>query len=226
MNRRSLLVSSLTAFAFPLEALATPQQLKSLVVVPRRGELAGETVYTNSFAVIIGITKYPNLPKDKQLDFSVKDATDLRNLLIASFGFLPENITLLTNEQATKVGIEKALSALGNGQRIKETDRVLVYFSGHGQTVPRPGSGETGFLIPHDAKVDLDHPENRAAYSETCLRMETIWQYLEDCNARHRLLLLDACFGGLIFKTKALGNKPSAVVVKGLLARPALQAIT
>ena len=50
----------------------------------------------------------------------------------ASYGFLPDNITMLTDEQATKQGIEQALASLGNGDRIKETDRVLVFFSGHG----------------------------------------------------------------------------------------------
>src|SRR5689334_16530152 len=141
-----------------VSAPARAQQTKSLAVVPRTGALANETVYTNSFAVIIGVGKYQNLPKDKQLEFAANDATDLRDLLVASYGFLPDNITTLTDEQATKQVIEQALASLGNGDRIKETDRVLVFFSGHGQTVARSGGGETGFLIPFDANVDLDHP--------------------------------------------------------------------
>ncbi|WP_309716799.1 hypothetical protein [Armatimonas sp.] len=99
MNRRSLLVSSLTALAFPLEAFARPQQIKSLAIVPRSGPLADTTVYTNSYAVLVGISAYAHLGKN--LSFAAKDATDLRDVLVASYGFLPENIAVLTDTQAT-----------------------------------------------------------------------------------------------------------------------------
>ena len=45
----------------------------------------------------------------------------------------------------TKASIEAALSAYTDNERVKERDRVLVYFSGHGQTVKLATGGETGF---------------------------------------------------------------------------------
>ncbi len=197
-----------------------------MAVRPKTGVLAGQTAYTNSYAIIIGIGDYAFLPKDKHLDFAAKDATDLRDVLIRSYGFPAENVTLLLDEQATRANIEAALSALSD-DRIKPDDRVLIYFSGHGQTVKLQDGGEMGFLIPHDAKVDMAHPENRSGYLKTCLRMDSLWGYLEASAAKHRLLLADACFGGLLIRGKALnGEKPNRAVIANLLARPALQAMT
>jgi hypothetical protein len=223
MNRRSLLVSSLTAFAFPLEALARPQQGKSLAVVPRSGELAGATVYTNSYAVLIGIT-YQQFPSELQIKTAEADVTDLKALLVESYGFLAENVTVLLDSQASRKGIEKALSGLADRKRVQATDRVLVYFSCHGQTIKTQDGGDTGFLIPADAELDLKDTTDPVPYLRDCLPMDGLWRYLESSPARHRLLLADACFGGLIVQGKNF-PKPSAATLRGFLAVPALQAI-
>ncbi|MCW3095928.1 MAG: polysaccharide deacetylase, partial [Chthonomonadaceae bacterium] len=166
-------------------------------------------------------------PKEKWLDFADQDATDLRDILVRSYGFLPENVTVLLNEQATKKGIEDALSALADEEKVKLDDRVLVFFSGHGQTVKLNDGTSRGFLIPFDAKVDLNRLNNAAPYLKTCLPMDSIWNYLEAIPARHRLLIADACFGGLLVKNKAIGpEKPNRAVVASLLTRPALQVLT
>lgn len=203
-----------------------PAQSKRLELVPEKGPLAGKPVYTNSFALIIGVDAYPNLPKDKQLRFAKKDARDLREILIRSYGFLSDNIILLLDKDATKTNIETALAALAE-ERVQPTDRILVYFSGHGQTVKLQDGGEMGFLIPYDAKVDLSHPGNRGGYLATCLRMDSLWGYLEASAARHRLLIADACFGGMLVRSKALSpERPNETLLAGLLTRPALQAMT
>jgi tetratricopeptide (TPR) repeat protein len=78
----------------------------------------------NSFALLIGI-KDPELP-------SVRDATDIRDVLINNAGYLPENVFLLTNEKATKEGVLSEFDNLIN--RIDEESKVLLYYSGHGKT--------------------------------------------------------------------------------------------
>ncbi|MCX6365115.1 MAG: SUMF1/EgtB/PvdO family nonheme iron enzyme [Armatimonadetes bacterium] len=223
MNRRTLLVSSLTALAFPLEAFARPQQGKSLAVVPRSGELAGATIYTNSYAVLIGIT-YQQFPSELQIKTAEADVTDLKALLVESYGFLAENVTVLLDSQASRKGIEKALSGLADRKRVQATDRVLVYFSCHGQTIKTQDGGDTGFLIPADAELDLKDTTDPVPYLRDCLPMDGLWRYLESSPARHRLLLADACFGGLIVQGKNF-PKPSAATLRGFLAVPALQAI-
>ncbi|MCW3054373.1 MAG: hypothetical protein JWN14_3543, partial [Chthonomonadales bacterium] len=191
------------------------------------GAYAGQTFYSNSHALLIGIHPYANLPKENWLDFADKDATDLRDILVRSYGFLPENVTVLLNEQATKQAIEDALSALADEEKVKPDDRVMVFFSGHGQTVTLNDGTPRGFLIPYDAKVDLKRLNNPAPYLKTCLPMDSIWNYLEAVPARHRLLIADACFGGLLTRSKGINaEKPNRAVVANLLTRPALQVLT
>jgi len=206
---------------------AQAQKTKTLAVAPKTGTYAGQTFYSNSHALLIGIHSYANLPKENWLDFADKDATDLRDVLVRSYGFLPENVTVLLNEQATKQAIEDALSALADEEKVKPDDRVMVFFSGHGQTVTLNDGTPRGFLIPYDAKVDLKRLNNPAPYLKTCLPMDSIWNYLEAVPARHRLLIADACFGGLLAKSKGINaERPNRAVVASLLTRPALQVLT
>lgn len=204
------------------------QNDKTLAVTPRTGPLAGKTIYTNSYALLIGVSHYQHLPQDKWLDYADKDAADLRNVLIQSYGFPAANVTTLLNEQATKEGILAALAALTSNQTVKPQDRVLIFFSGHGQTVKLTvGGGEMGFLIPFDGDVDLNNLDNPAPYLKTCLKMREIWDYLEACPAKHSLLLADACFSGLLAKSKDLGDEPvNAAALSELASLPARQVIT
>ena len=196
-------------------------------VSPTKGEYSGKTFYTSSHAIIIGINQYKNLSRDSWLQYAEKDALDMREILIRSYGFAPNRIKLLLNDQATKANIEAALSNLSNGDTVHGEDRALIFFAGHGQTVKLPTSGEMGFLIPYDAKVDLEKPENRGGYLQTCIAMNSLWSYLEGSAAKHRLLIADACYGGLLAKMRALrGERPNQTLVNRLLARPAMQAIT
>ena len=63
-----------------------------------------------------------------------------------------------------------------------------------------------GFLIPYDAMVDLENPDSRSGYLQTCIPMNSLWSYLEGSAAKHRLLIVDACYGGLLAKMRALSR--------------------
>jgi len=223
MDRRTVLLGGL-GLTLPAAAYTSQtSQTKSLVVKARTGDLADTALYTNSFAVLVGIT-YPKFPDNLQIPQATADVDDLRSLLVTSFGFLSENVVVLKDEQATKKGIEKALANLTDRKRILATDRVLVYFSCHGQTIKTQDGGDQGFLIPVDADIDLKDTANPGPYFSDCIPMDGLWRPLEACPARHRLLIADACFAGLTVQSKAF-PKPSAATLKGFLAVPALQAI-
>jgi len=68
----------------------------------------------------------------------------------------PITFIVLTDAQATRDNILLALSRIANTQRVTREDRVLIYFSGHGQTVSLPDGGAKGFLIPFDADIQLN----------------------------------------------------------------------
>ena len=110
-----------------------------------------DDIYDNSWALVIGIDKYQNV---KKLNYAVKDAESIQDILVNSFYFPSDNISLLTNGEATKQNILKSFSYIT--KKAQKNDRVLVFFAGHGDTMDLPGGGEKGYLIPVEGdKHDL-----------------------------------------------------------------------
>jgi hypothetical protein len=124
----------------------------------------------------------------------------MRQLLIDHFGFLPSHIITLTDEQATKASILEAMSQLTDSNQIHADDRVLIYYSGHGQGIKLTDGDEMGFLISHDAKIDFTNSKNPMQYYRTCLGMDELGRVSRLIPAKHVLFLVDACYGGLAAK--------------------------
>ena len=208
-------------------AVASPvmgQNARNLQLTVAEGPLADQPIYTNSYALLIGINKYPNLP-GYDLNWAVSDVTAVRDILVSHYGFPAENVTLLTDAQATKANIENVFAEYGNANKIGPNDRILIYFSGHGQTIKMPQGGELGFLIPHDAKVDLTDFNNATPYLKTCLRMDMLWQWADSTPAKHLLLVADACYSGLFASARGTESIDESIVKK-LVSVPARQIIT
>ncbi len=217
----------IAASSYGSAASAQPgDQSRRLVNVTPGQSVEVKEVYGASHALLIGVNKYPHIPANLQLHYAVKDVEDLRSVLVKSYGFPPENITTLTDETATLSNIRHALSNLADKNAVKPGDRVLVYFSGHGQTVPIPDSGDMGFLLPSDAKVDLNDTSNAGPYLDTCLQMSDVWSRLEACPAKHVLLMADACYSGLLASPRGANtlNAASLLVWSGRKARQVITA--
>jgi len=164
---------------------------------------AAKLRYSRAHAVIIGVSRYKNV-SIPLLQYADDDAQEIYNILTQCYGFDPKNITLLLNERATKEAIDTALNDLTDDERISKTDCVLIFFSGHGQTVQLRGGGDTGFLIPYGADVDWKNLTNPAPYRKTCVSMTDVWQTLDLCPAQHVLVLADACYSGLLAVPRTL----------------------
>ncbi len=77
-------------------------------------------------ACLVGINAYPQVP----LQGCVNDVNDVAALLIGSYGFVADDMTILTDGSATRDRLERALRDLiGNA---RSGDRVLFHYSGHG----------------------------------------------------------------------------------------------
>ncbi len=205
--------------------LASRDARKDFEVLPASGPLAGKRIYANSHALLIGINEYAHLPKDTWLSYAVNDVTAMRQVLVDRYGFSPERITVLTNKEASLEGIRRALARLADRHDVQTDDRILVYFSGHGQTVNLASGGEMGFLMPHDADVDPSDMQNPAPFLASCLPMKSVWDYLESTPARHVLLLADACYSGLLARPRAVQEIPEEALV-ALAGRRAIQVVT
>ncbi len=84
-------------------------------------------------ALLIGVNKY--YLNGLNLYGAGRDVDNIRNMLIQRFGFLPEQILILKDSQATAKNIRYAV----NNWLIKQTekgDKVWLYFSGHGGFIP------------------------------------------------------------------------------------------
>ena len=105
--------------------------------------------YENSYAVLIGINNYvsEDIP---DLGYAVEDAESISNLLISKLGYNEENIHLLLNEDATQINIKNTLYQIA--MEAGQNDRILVFYGGHGETIPLHSDGELGYLLPVDAK--------------------------------------------------------------------------
>ena len=143
-----------------------------------------EDIYDNSWALVIGIDKYENV---RPLNYAVKDAKSIQGILLNTFEFPEENITLLINEDATKQSIIQAFSDITTNA--KDNDRVLIYFAGHGETMELPEGGEMGYLLPVDG-----NDKNLYVSSIGLAELKNISLMSK---AKHLLYLDDACYGGI-----------------------------
>ncbi len=166
--------------------------------------------YSGSHALLIGIDEYRHADR---LSWAVRDAQALHAVLNERFAFGETNLRLLTNGDATRVGIMSGYAALA-GQATGRDDRVLVFFAGHGAT--REGArGPVGFLVPHDGNPD-DH--------STLIRWDELAAEADLIRAKHVLFVIDACYSGLMLLRSA--SQTSRRYLKDMLLRPARQVIT
>src|SRR5262249_33730358 len=114
------------------------------------------------YAVIVGVGKFkdPNIPT---LNYSAKDARDFAAMLNdPDVGrFHSENVTVLTDDQATTKAIRTALADVA-AKALRE-DLVVLYFSTHGSSPSMEKSKVgSGYLVTHD--TDLGNPLYASAY--------------------------------------------------------------
>jgi len=140
-----------------------------------------------SYALVIGIAKYKNLPAAAQLAYPDRDAEDVYTTLISAEGgqFPAENVHKLIDDQATDANIHDQLEHWLPSVT-KPDDRVLIYFAGHGFV-----SGGKAYLAPYD--VDL-HNITGSAYP-----MEMLGKDIGgDIKGKWKVLITDACHSGAI----------------------------
>ena len=146
--------------------------------------------YSESWALLIGINKYHN---ETPLNYAVADAERMHRLLTEKLDFPADNVFMLLDEEASLINIRKEMKKLY--EIANDSDRVLIYFAGHGDTETLPKGGEEGYLIPIEGdKDDL--------YT-TALPMSEMKRISKRVSAKDMLFLMDACYSGLM----GVGNR-------------------
>lgn len=103
-------------------------------------------------AVLIGINKYQIPGSD--LNGCVNDVKNLSGVLKTYYGFEDKDITTLTDLQATKKAMQKAIQKLIRSG--KKGDVLLLHYSGHGSNVPDDNGDEADNRDEILCPTDLD----------------------------------------------------------------------
>jgi hypothetical protein len=170
--------------------------------------------YGDSWAVVIGIDRYPAAAQIPRLNYAVADARSVAAML-PSLGFAPDRITVLENAQATKMGVEQAL--YGSLTSMGNDDRLFVFFAGHGVSHPIKGGSE-GYLLTADASLDN--------LPLTALAMRDLAQIGRRLPAKHIVFILDTCFSGFATSRDVITPRPGAPDLLSLTREPVVQVLT
>lgn len=141
---------------------------------PKQAAAVGER-----WAVLIGVDDYATA---QDLSFCGADQRDLHSKL-KSCGFAEDHLFLLHDKAAeakyrpSQRNIERELGVVLN--LAAADDLLIIAFSGHGISL----DGKS-YLCPSDAA--LDDPS-------TLISLDTIYNRLNDCSAKFKLMLVDAC---------------------------------
>lgn len=153
--------------------------------------------YAKTKALVIGVSRYADPQYD--LSYARSDAEAMAKLLGNDFGF--DQVWTLYDKDATKANITRFFEQ--DLQRTDEDDGILIFFAGHGITVMSGIGDDRGFLVPHDG----DPKRPYANLSLTAIRDD----YLPMIPAKHVLLIVDACYGGLALRDVATVERPQSI---------------
>ncbi len=140
-----------------------------------------------SYALVIGIARYANLPESSQLRYPERDAESMYTTLISQQGgqFPPNHVHVLTGARATQANILHELEDWLPSVTAPN-DRVVVYFAGHGFI-----SGGKGYLAPYD--IDLHN------VAGTAVAMDKLGLLIgTSIKGKWKVLITDACHSGAI----------------------------
>ncbi|HEX5723893.1 MAG TPA: caspase family protein, partial [Longimicrobiaceae bacterium] len=162
------------------------------------------------WALVVGVGDYANYGDEEGGDLfgSAADARNLRDVLVARWGFRPEHVRLLTDSAATRDAIRAAFTEWLPAAA-KPGDLVVFYFSGHGsQVLDESGDEDDGLdetlcpadVLRRDAARDIRDDELNA--------------WLRALPTREVTVILDACHSGTATRAFGPGIRRKA------LARP------
>ncbi|MEM9326034.1 MAG: caspase family protein [Bacteroidota bacterium] len=155
--------------------------------------LVNELKSNRYIALMIGIDTY-NDNEIEDLDHPISDASKLADALQQFYTF--DDVTLLKNP--TRQEIIQSLDELAS--RVQPKDNLLIFYAGHGIWNEQL---RQGYWLPKDAAKD-----SKAQW----LSNSTIRDYVGGINAKHTLLISDACFSGGILRERGIYNNSRAML--------------
>jgi tetratricopeptide (TPR) repeat protein len=149
--------------------------------------------FGKSIALLAGVSDYQH-NDIRDLPFVKIDLENMRNFLLTKGGF--DEVYVMQGEIVTSDLIELYIKKV-LPSRLSSRDRLLFYFSGHGQDPPGAKSGY--MLFSKSAPNDF--------FGSAVLKIGDLDDWSRELNIGHFLCILDCCSSGLAFgNPKSLGN--------------------
>jgi len=169
--------------------------------IPRTGASNPDAV-----AVVIGVFEQKYSDVVPQVAYAKRDAYTVRDYLIHTLGYAPENILPQDPDELMSAGAMKALMKDQLPATIKKdrSSDVFVYYSSHG--APSTSTQEA-FLVPWDC--DPNRLSEHNSYSVKEFQAD-----LARLEARSVTLVMDACFSGQIRSGTSIFRNISPVMIE------------
>jgi hypothetical protein len=164
------------------DRITASSRIRDISVAP-----AGEPIYRNAVAVVIGAEK--NSYGVASAPYAARDAKIMANFFKNSMGI--EDIQLKTDSEVTSSLLSDMFDPrFGHLAQVVEPGKtdVFVFYSGHGMPDIAADGSQDIFLFPYDARKEMVRDRG---YSLTKLYSD-----LNSLNARSVTVILDACFSG------------------------------
>lgn len=150
----------------------------------------------------IGVNLYPYLEGDQNLNSPALDARRMADFAVSALGMAPDDILVLTDEDATGDQIRAAFRDwLAAGTR--PGDPVFIFFAGHGHQLPDNDGdepdGRDEVLVPYDGG-DRSQPDMGL------LRDDEIGELLGLLSGRRVTMIVESCHSGTVTRAADLGG--------------------
>ncbi|HLA64400.1 MAG TPA: caspase family protein, partial [Rhodothermales bacterium] len=138
----------------------------------------------NMLGLFVGISDYPGEVND--LPYTASDATRVRDAMVRGVGLNPSDAVVLMDGDATRERFRMALADLA--RRSDERTTLVLFYSGHGSQVDRPGGPDA---------ADPDGMDETISLYDGDVRDDELARMLDAFRAGGRqIVVLDACYSG------------------------------
>lgn len=158
-------------------------------------------------ALLIGVTRYDHLPREKHLAGPANDVRLLRTLLEQQYQFPKEGIVCLTEEEGTpaqrptRANIERAFLRLG--EQAQAGDQVVILLAGHGSRQPESDPPDPQYPEPDGIDevflpADVRTGEGKPARVPNAIIDNEIGSWLRAITAKKAYvwIVFDCCHSG------------------------------
>ncbi len=171
-------------------------------------------LYDESHALVIGVSNYDK--GWRRLPGVRTDVTEVSRVLKAQ-GF--QSVTVAPD--VTREEFDAALRSFIGKYGLRERNRLVIYFAGHGHTERLSDDRDLGYIVMRNAPKPDDDPNG---FYLASVSMDEINSSALRIKAKHALFVFDSCFSGTIFRSEPERRVPPAIA--SLTAAPVRQFIT